>query len=80
VLVASAFLFCLMGLGAVFGKTPGDFLRGVNGWSLLWAVGPQPVTSAIFHESVMEGGNAQFDQVGQLRSELIERFTAHLLA
>jgi uncharacterized membrane protein len=31
VVVASVFLFCLMGLGAVFGKTLGDFLRGVNG-------------------------------------------------
>ena len=31
VAVASAFLMSLMGLGAVFGKTLGDFLRGVNG-------------------------------------------------
>jgi hypothetical protein len=29
--VALAFLVTLMGLGAVFGKTLGDFLRGVNG-------------------------------------------------
>ena len=31
VLVASVFLLSLMGLGAVFGKTLGDFLRNVNG-------------------------------------------------
>jgi hypothetical protein len=31
VVAASAFLLALMGLGAVFGKTLGDFLRGVNG-------------------------------------------------
>lgn len=30
-LVAVAFLIALIGLGAVFGKTLGDFLRNVNG-------------------------------------------------
>jgi hypothetical protein len=30
-LVAAAFFITLMGLGAVFGKTLGDFLRNVNG-------------------------------------------------
>jgi H+/gluconate symporter-like permease len=30
-LVAVAFFITLMGLGAVFGKTLGDFLRNVNG-------------------------------------------------
>ena len=30
-LVATAVLITLMGLGAVFGKTLGDFLRNVNG-------------------------------------------------
>ena len=30
-LVAVAFFIALMGLGAVFGKTLGDFLRNVNG-------------------------------------------------
>jgi hypothetical protein len=29
--VALGFLVALMGLGAVFGKTLGDFLRNVNG-------------------------------------------------
>ena len=30
-LVAVAFFIALIGLGAVFGKTLGDFLRNVNG-------------------------------------------------
>lgn len=31
VVVAAVFLLSLIGLGAVFGKTLGDFLRNVNG-------------------------------------------------